>query len=181
MATPPEPSVRDATRDDLVSITRLYAHHVLHGTASFETTPPSLAEMTERWTLVTGKGLPYLVAEAPRGLLGYAYAGPYHTRPAYRWTVEDSIYIAPDALRLGVGRALLEQLITTCTALGYRQLVAVIGDSRNTASIGLHGACGFTRAGLLQAVGFKFGGWLDSVLMQRALGSGDATPPAASP
>lgn len=175
MVTHPKFTVRDATQEDLASITEIYAHHVLYGKASFEITPPSLAEMTNRWTQIRSKGLPYLVAEAEQRLLGYAYAGHYHPRPGYRWTLEDSIYVAPEALRKGAGLALLEQLMAICTAQGYRQMVAVIGDSQNAASIELHRRCGFSQVGLLQSVGFKFGGWLDSVLMQRALGEGDTT------
>lgn len=175
MTTNPTISVREANQGDLPSITEIYAYHVLNGTASFEIIPPGLDEMSRRWDRICERGLPYLVAGSRSGLLGYAYAGPYHARPAYRWTLENSIYVAQEARRQGVGRALLEQLLVRCTTLGYRQMVAVIGDSRNGASIGLHRRCGFVETGVLRAVGFKFGGWLDSVFMQRALGDGDAT------
>jgi L-amino acid N-acyltransferase YncA len=129
---------------------------------------------------VLGRGLPYLVAELEGKIAGYAYAVPYRTRPAYRHTVEDSVYVDPSAARRGVGRALLDALVGACTALGHRQMIAVIGDSANAASIRLHEACGFARAGLLPSVGFKHGRWVDSVLMQRALGPGDAVPPGLS-
>jgi L-amino acid N-acyltransferase YncA len=171
------PLLRPAIAADLPAITAIYAHHVHTGLASFETEAPTLAEMTQRFAAITGGGYPYFVAEFDRAVLGYAYANAYRTRPAYRFTVEDSIYIAPQAIGRGVGRTLLARLVAECEASGYRQMLAVIGDSANTASIALHRACGFTRKCTLDAVGFKFGRWVDSVIMQRALGPGPATLP----
>ncbi|MBI2240208.1 MAG: N-acetyltransferase [Magnetospirillum gryphiswaldense] len=169
--------IRPSTLADVAPAQAIYAHHVRTGTASFELVPPDVDEMARRRAALVDKGLPWLVAEDDDGsVLGYAYAGPYRTRPAYDWTLEDSIYIHPDALGKGVGRALLTRLIDDCQDLGYRQLIAVIGDSANAGSIGLHRACGFTDAGLLKAVGWKFGRWIDSVLMQRPLGPGQSLP-----
>lgn len=168
--------IRASTSADIAAALAVYAHHVRTGTASFELEPPSLAEMARRRLALTDKGLPWLVAERDGQVLGYAYAGPYRTRPAYDWTLEDSIYIAPDSHGQGIGKALLTRLIADCTALGYRQMVAVIGDSANTGSISLHRSCGFHPAGVLQAVGWKFGRWIDSVLMQRPLGDGANEP-----
>lgn len=170
-------TVRDAADADLAAVQAIYAHFVLHGLASFEEVPPSTAEIARRREAVRALGLPYLVAEAEGRVLGFAYAGPYRPRPAYRYTVEDSVYVAPDAGGRGAGRALLATLIRRCEAAGFRQMVAVIGDSGNAASIGLHRALGFETAGVLRSVGFKFGRWVDSVLMQRRLGPGDAGLP----
>jgi L-amino acid N-acyltransferase YncA len=171
-------AIRPARSSDIPAITRIYAHAVEHGTASFELTPPDEAEMARRMSDLTGKGYPYLAAEIGGALAGYAYAGPYRARPAYRLTVEDSVYIAPDAHRRGVGRTLLAALIEASAAGGFRQMIAVIGDSpKQAASIGLHEALGFAHVGILQEVGFKHGRWLDSVLMQRALGEGGKTAP----
>jgi L-amino acid N-acyltransferase YncA len=164
--------VRASTEADIVRCVEIYAHHVLHGTASFEVDPPNAAEMKKRRSAVLDLGLPHLVAERNGRVLGYAYAGNWRPRPAYKFSVEDSIYIDKDAVGQGVGRALLPVLIDQCTALGKRQMVAVIGDSAQTASIRLHASCGFAMVGTLKNIGFKFGRWLDSVLMQRALGSG---------
>jgi L-amino acid N-acyltransferase YncA len=150
---------------------------VLHGLASFEEQPPSVEELERRYRDVTGRGLPYLVAEYGIDIAGYGYCAPYRARSAYRYALEDSIYIRQDMTGRGVGKRLLEELVRQSEALGYRQLVAVIGDSANTASIGVHAACGFLRVGTLRSVGFKFGRWVDSVFMQRPLGPGDATPP----
>jgi L-amino acid N-acyltransferase YncA len=150
---------------------------VLRGTASFELEPPSEAEMARRRDTLVDSGHPYLVAEAEDAVLGYAYAGPYRARPAYRWSVEDSVYIAPDAQRRGIGRALLERLIDEAQARGFRQMIAVIGDSAQVPSIELHRVLGFRLIGTLAAVGFKHGRWLDTVLMQRALGHGDTAAP----
>jgi phosphinothricin acetyltransferase len=172
-----KPAVRASRPADLPAITAIYAHHVLRGLASFELTPPDADEMARRRDEVLARGLPHLVAEANGRLAGYAYAAPYRERPAYRYTLEDSVYIHPDCIGRGIGRALLEVLIEACTVAGYRQLIAVIGDSGNAGSIGLHAACGFVRTGLLPGVGFKFGRWVDSVLMQRDLGAGDRTLP----
>lgn len=171
------PVIRLAEEADMGEICRIYAHAVLHGTSSFELEPPGLAEMTARWRAVSDAGFPYLVARAESGVIGYAYAGPYRPRPAYRHTVEDSIYVDPAAQGRGVGRALLQRLIATCEAAGLRRMVAVIGDSASVGSIGLHRACGFSMAGTVPAVGWKHGRWLDQVLMHRALGAGDGAPP----
>ena len=166
--------VRDA---DIPVITKIYAHAVLHGVASFEVDPPDEAEMTRRMRAVVDAGFPYLVAEKDGRVLGYAYAGLYRTRPAYRNSIENSVYVGPDAHRLGVGRALLVELIDIATRAGFRQMIAVIGDSGNAGSIGLHRALGFIFSGTIHSVGYKHGRWLDSVIMQRALGPGDTEPP----
>jgi phosphinothricin acetyltransferase len=174
------PTIRDATDADIPVITAIYAHAVNHGRASFETEAPDEAEIARRRAAIVAAGLPYLVAELPdAGVVGYAYAGPYRPRPAYRFSLENSVYVAPDRQGAGVGRTLLPALIARCEALGYRQMIAVIGDSANHASIRLHAGCGFTHAGVLQSVGWKHGVWLDTVLMTRALGPGDAAPPPA--
>lgn len=170
--------VRDAVETDLAAIQAIYAHHVLHGLASFETVPPDLQEMARRRRDILDRGLPYRIASIDGRLVGYAYAGPYRTRPAYRFTLEDSVYVAADAVGRGIGRRLLGDLIEICGGLGYRQMVAVIGDSANRPSIGLHERLGFRQIGILPSIGFKFGRWVDSVLMQRALGEGDRTLPA---
>jgi len=199
----PAVRVRDARRGDLANIREIYAHHVLHGLASFEETPPDLAEVTRRFEATLAHGLPYLVAEAPTArpgvagpgaaeaeaagpgaepaLRGYAYAGPYRPRPAYRYSVENSLYVAPGLEGRGIGRALLEELIRRCTALGFRQMIAVIGDSGHLPSIKFHESLGFTQAGHLRSVGFKFERWVDSVILQRPLGPGDASLPDAPP
>ncbi|HVZ48724.1 MAG TPA: GNAT family N-acetyltransferase [Gemmatimonadaceae bacterium] len=169
--------VRDSTDADLPAITAIYAHWVLHGSASFEEVPPTETEMRGRREKVLSAGLPYIVAERGGAIVGYAYATVYRERSAYRFTAEDSIYIDPAHTRGGVGAALLGELIARCEALGCRQMVAVIGDSANAPSIGLHTRFGFQPAGVLRAVGFKFGRWLDSVRMQRTLGAGSSTPP----
>jgi phosphinothricin acetyltransferase len=171
--------VRDAAERDVPRITAIYAHAVLTGLATFEMVPPEAAEMARRRANVLATELPYFVAEDEGGILGYAYAAPYRTRAGYRYTVEDSVYVDQDAVGRGVGRRLLERLIEACTARGCRQMIAVIGDQANAASIGLHEACGFARVGLLPSTGFKFGRWVDSVLMQRGLGEGDRAPPGA--
>ena len=150
---------------------------MLHGLASFEEEPPSVDEIERRYRDVTARGLPYLVAELGEVIAGYGYCAPYRPRSAYRFALEDSVYVRHDMTGRGVGRRLLEELIRRCEDLGYRQLIAVIGDSANTASIGVHAACGFLRAGTLRSVGFKFGRWVDSVFMQRHLGPGDSTRP----
>ena len=171
------PTVRDSGDEDIPAIQAIYAHHVLHGLASFEEAPPDAAEIGRRRADGLARRLPYLVAELEGSVVGYAYAAPYRTRVAYRYTLENSVYVAAGLVGRGVGRALLAVLIPRCEAAGYRQMVAVIGDSANEASIGLHAAFGFARVGLLPSVGFKFGRWVDSVLMQRALGPGDGTLP----
>ena len=171
-------AIRPVKTADIAAITRIYAHAVEHGTASFELTPPDEAEMARRMADLTGKGYPYLVAEVDGVLAGYAYAGPFRSRPAYRLTVENSVYIAHATHRRGIGRALLAALIEASAARGYRQMIAVIGDStRQAASIGLHQALGFRHVGILENVGFKHDRWRDSVLMQRALGPGAAIAP----
>ncbi len=169
--------VRPSTQDDLPAIQAIYAHHVTHGFGSFEEVPPDVREMAARRLAIVERGLPHLVAEADGRVLGYAYAGPYRPRPAYRYTVENSVYVAPEAIRHGVGRALLTTLIEVCEAGPWRQMIAVIGDRGNTASIALHAALGFHEAGHLKAVGFKLGRWVDVVIMQRALGAGDDVDP----
>jgi len=176
-AMPDDVTIRAAAPADIPGITRIYAHAVMHGTATFELEPPDEAEMARRMTAMFEGGFPYLVAEIGGALSGYAYANHYRTRPAYRFTVEDSIYIDPGAQRRGVGRALLAQLIQECERRGFRQMVAVIGDSAQLGSIKVHRALGFRPAGNLENVGFKFGRWLDSVLMQRELGPGSTTTP----
>lgn len=169
--------VRPSRDGDLAAIHAIYAHHVLTGFGSFEEVPPDLAELTRRRGEILARNLPYLVAEHGGRVAGYCYAGPYRPRSAYRHSLEDSIYVAPEAGRRGIGRSLLGALIDRCAALGYRQMVAVIGNSGNTGSIRLHEALGFARAGTLKAIGFKHGMWVNSVLMQRALGEGAATLP----
>jgi phosphinothricin acetyltransferase len=171
------PAVRRCTRDDLAEAREIYALEVREGTASFELEPPSLAEMTGRFAAIETAGLPYVVAELDGRIAGFAYAGPYRARPAYRHTVEDSVYVARFARRQGVGRALLDEVIERATARGLRQMVAIIGDSAHTASIQLHAGAGFRLVGTLEHVGWKFGRWLDTVIMQRPLGPGAATPP----
>jgi L-amino acid N-acyltransferase YncA len=162
--------IRAAVAADIPAITRIYAHAVRFGTASFELEPPDEAEMARRQRALTDGGFPYLVAEADGAVMGYAYAGPYRTRPAYRFSVENSVYVAPEAHGRGIGRALLDRLIAEAAARGFRQMIAVIGDSDQAASIALHRAAGFRHVGTIAAVGFKHGRWLDSVLMQRELG-----------
>lgn len=170
------PKVRAALDADLATIQQIYAHHVSTGIASFEMAPPSLVEMVARWRDIVDKGLPYLVAEIDGVVLGYAYANIYRPRAAYRHAVEDSIYVAAEAARRGVGRALLERLIEDCTAADFRQMVAVIGGSSGP-SIELHARCGFDKAGTLLNIGHKHGRWLDVTFMQRALGTGETTAP----
>ncbi len=172
-----EVRVRPATPDDIAAITRIYADAVKLGTATFEIEPPQEAEMKRRQRELLAKNYPYVVAERSGVIAGYAYAGPYHLRPAYRWSVEDSIYIAPEFHRQGLGRLLLARLIADAEARGFRQMIGVIGDSANIASIALHAAAGFRLVGTLQTVGFKHGRWLDAVLMQRPLGDAAATAP----
>jgi phosphinothricin acetyltransferase len=162
--------VRASTEADVARCAEIYGHHVLHGTASFELDPPDFTEMKRRRAAVLDLGLPHLVAEREGRVLGYAYAGNWRPRPAYKYSVEDSVYIAHDAVGQGVGKALLPVLIDHCTRLGKKQMVAVIGDSAQTPSIRLHASCGFEMVGTLKNIGFKFDRWLDSVLMQRTLG-----------
>lgn len=169
--------LRPAAPGDASAIQAIYAHYVLGGLASFEIEPPDAAEMAARMERVTGAGYPFVVAEADGGVAGYAYASSYRARPAYRYTVEDSVYVAPDFTGRGIGRLLLEDLVRKATAAGYRQMIAVIGDSGNRPSIRLHESCGFARAGVMQNVGWKHERWVDTVLMQRALGPGADAPP----
>lgn len=176
----PRLTIRQAEESDIPTIQAIYAHHVLHGLASFELEPPDQAEMLRRRADVLARGLPYLVAEDQPGsgaILGFAYAAPYRNRPAYHWALEDSVYVLPGEGGRGIGSALLAALIERCTDLGYRQMIAVIGDSANAGSIRLHARHGFRDCGTLKSVGFKHGRWLDSVFMQLALGPGDGTPP----
>lgn len=168
--------VRDAIDGDTVAIHGIYEHHVRRGLASFEEVAPSVEEIDRRRRDVLGRGFPYIVAEESGSILGYAYVTLYRERSAYRYTVENSVYVRHDLVARGVGRALLAELITRCERLPVRQMIAVIGDSGNAASIGLHAALGFEHIGTLPNVGFKFGRWVDSVLMQRAIGSGGQSP-----
>jgi L-amino acid N-acyltransferase YncA len=170
-------AIADATPAHLSAIHRIYAHWVLHGLASFEEVPPVIAEMDRRRLSVQELGLPYLVAHDGGEVLGFAYAGPYRPRSGYRFTVEDSVYVAPGAHGQGIGRQLLGEVVARAEALGRLQMLAIIGDSGNAASIGLHVALGFRQIGTLQSIGFKFGRWVDTVIMQRALGAGDSALP----
>ena len=170
-------SIRPSQDGDIVAITEIYRHHVLHGVASFEEQPPDAVEIAIRRRAILERDLPYLVAERDGQVVGYCYASLYRTRSAYRFSVEDSIYIDQREVGHGIGRALLAELIEDCTAQGYRQMVAVIGGSEQWPSIRLHQALGFAEIGTLRAIGFKFGGWIDTVLMQRPLGGGAATSP----
>jgi len=170
--------IRTALAQDLADVQAIYAHHVLTGLASFEEEPPDLGEMRRRFDAVTGGGLPYVVAELDGAIAGYGYCVLYRTRSGYRYSLEDSVYVREGKQRRGVGRAILAELIDRSERLGYRQLVAVIGDSAHAASIALHANAGFLRVGTLRSVGYKFGRWVDSVLMQRPLGAGDSIPPA---
>ncbi len=177
-SNPPSPlSIRAATPADIPAITRIYAEAVALGTASFELEPPDETEMARRMTALLDGGFPYIAAEIGGALVGYAYAGPYRPRRAYRFSVEDSIYVDATAQRKGIGRALLTRLIEESERRGFRQMIAVIGDSAQTPSIEIHRALGFRMIGNVENVGFKFDRWLDTVLMQRALGPGATTKP----
>jgi L-amino acid N-acyltransferase YncA len=178
------PQVRDARADDADAVCALYAHEVLNGYANYEYTPPDAADMRQRMAAIRAAGLPWLVAELDGRFAGYAYASSFRSRAGYRWTVENTVYVHPDAQRRGVGGALLEALIARCTALGYRQMIAVIGDAENLGSIALHRAFGFVEVGTFRGIGWKAigdgpGRWLDNVQMQRALGPGSDAPPTA--
>src|SRR5262249_43497736 len=166
-----------ARPEDIAAITRIYAHAVRHGTATFEIEPPDEREMARRYRALTDAAYPYLAAEVDGTVAGYAYAGTYRPRYGYRWTVEDSIYIAPELHRRGIGRALLTRLIEECEGHGFRQMIAIIGDATQTPSIVLHETLGFRHIGKFDAVAFKHGAWRDSILMQRALGRGATTTP----
>jgi phosphinothricin acetyltransferase len=170
--------VRSAAQGDLAAIQAIYAHHVLRGLATFEEVPPDVEEMRRRHQDVTGRGLPYLVALERGEILGYGYCAPYRARSAYRYALEDSIYVKEAHLGKGIGTLLLGELLRICEGLGYRQVIAVIGDSANAGSIALHARLGFLRVGTLRASGYKLGRWVDTVLMQRPLGPGDGAPPA---
>jgi len=165
------PELRPVLPHDVTAVRDIYAHHVLHGTGTFELTPPDEAEMAARIDAVTAAGLPFLVATDSGGVLGFAYAGPYRPRPAYRFTVEDSIYLRPEATGSGLGGRLLQAVLGRCEEQGVRQVIAVIGDSANVASVRTHEKCGFVHVGTFRAVGWKFDRWLDTVLMQRGLGA----------
>jgi phosphinothricin acetyltransferase len=169
--------IRPATEGDLPTITAIYAHAVRFGTATFELDPPDKAEMTRRFRVLADGKFPYLVATSNGEVLGYAYAGPFRPRPAYRFTVENSVYLDPKAQGRGIGKKLMRELITQCQKRGFRQMVAVIGDSANAASVGVHRSTGFKMIGTCENVGFKFGRWLDTVMMQRDLGEGARTVP----
>jgi L-amino acid N-acyltransferase YncA len=171
------PLIRPSSDDDLPAITAIYGHHVLHGTGSFETEPPSLADMTARRADVLAKGLPYLVVEQDGKIAGFAYGNWFKPRPAYRYSVEDSIYMAPDLQRRGLGRALLAELLAQFEAVGIRKVMAIVGDSANTGSVGIHLAFGFKQVGVVESCGWKFGAWRDIVIMQKAIGPGDTQPP----
>lgn len=175
------PTIRPSLDSDLPAITRIYGHHVLTGTGTFETTPPSEADMTARRADVLGKGLPWLVVEEGDQILGFAYANWFKPRPAYRFSCEDSIYMAPEAAGKGLGRALLAELMACLERAGVRKVMAVIGDSANKGSIGVHKALGFEPAGVINDCGWKFERWLDIVLMQKTLGVGASTPPNDKP
>lgn len=174
-------NIRPATQADIPSITAIYAHHVLHGTGTFETEPPSETEMAQRWRDVLSKGLPYLLVETQGKVMGYAYANWFKPRPAYRFSAEDSIYMHPDAVGQGLGTQLLSELLTQLERLGVRQVLAVIGDSNNQGSVGLHQKLEFERIGVMACVGWKFGRWLDVVMMQKTLGEGATTAPTETP
>ncbi len=169
--------IRESRDGDVAAIAAIYGHHVLRGVASFEEVPPAVAEMARRRGELLARGFPYFVAERGGRVVGYSYAGQYRPRIGYRFSLEDSIYIDPDEVGRGIGRALLGRVLERSAALGYRQMVAVIGGSETVASIRLHQAMGFQQVGVLSGIGFKFGSWVDSVLMQRALGPGSASLP----
>jgi phosphinothricin acetyltransferase len=170
-------TLRPSSEPDLPAITAIYAHHVMHGTGTFETTPPTQTDMAGRRADVLAKGLPYLVAEEDGQVLGYAYCQWFKPRPAYRYSAEDSIYLHPEAAGRGIGRQLLAELARQAEAAGVRKLIAVIGDSANAASIGVHRTLGFDHVGVVRSCGWKFGRWLDIVMMDKALGAGDRTAP----
>ena len=172
-----QPTIRPSIEADVASVQAIYAYHVLNGVASFEIEPPDVDEMRRRREAVVERGFPYLVAELGGEVVGYAYAGPYRARPGYRFTCENSIYIRHGMEGRGIGKLLLAPLLAGCETMGMRQMIAVIGDSANYASINLHKSLGFAMAGNLRSVGFKLGRWLDSVFMERALGPGDETLP----
>lgn len=173
-------TIRTSRAEDLPAITAIYGHHVLHGTGTFETTPPTESDMADRRADVLGKGLPHLVAEDSGQVMGFAYCQWFKPRPAYRFSAEDSIYLHPDACGKGLGRELLSALAAQAEVAGIRKLIAVIGDSANAGSIGVHRSLGFSHVGVFKSCGWKFGQWLDIVLMEKALGEGDTTTPEAA-
>ena len=177
MSDPIDWILRDAVAADMAAVTAIYAQDVTEGTGTFELDPPDLGEMIRRHANVLALGMPWIVAEAGEKVIGYAYVGPFRLRPAYRYTVEDSIYLDTAWRGKGVGRALLGELIARCETLGVRQMLGVIGDSANQGSVALHRACGFEMVGTMASVGWKFDAWRDVVIMQRALADGDTTPP----
>ena len=172
------PLIRTSSDKDIVAITAIYRHHVLHGTGTFEIDPPTEEDMAGRWADIKSKGLPYLVVEESSQVLGFAYCNWFKPRPAYRFSAEDSIYMAPQAHRKGLGRALLAELSASAERAGVRKLIAVIGDSANAGSIGVHSALGFRHTGTIASCGWKFDQWLDIVLMEKPLGLGDTQPPS---
>jgi L-amino acid N-acyltransferase YncA len=172
--------IRSATADDATALAAIYGHHCLHGFGTFEEVPPSPKEMGERMAAVLSRALPYRVAQIDGVVAGYAYAGPFRPRAAYRYTVEDSVYIHPDHMGRRVGKALLSDVIAACAAMGLRQIMAVIGDSENAGSIGLHAALGFVHTGVGRSVGYKLGRWVDIVHMQLAINGGDTEAPTGS-
>jgi len=171
--------IRPSLPGDVPAITAIYAEHVRYGSASFEEIPPEVDEMARRRDVILARGLPHIVAEDTGEVVGYAYASPYRPRSAYRYTVEDSIYVKSGKTGRGIGRLLMERLLSDCTAWGARQMFSVIGDSANVGSIGLHTAMGFEMIGTMRSVGLKFGRWLDCVLMQKALGDGGNSIPSS--
>ena len=175
------PIIRPSQDADIPAITAIYAHHVLHSTGTFETEAPGIQDMTNRRADVLGKGLPYLVAEGNGQIVGFAYGNWFKPRPAYRYSVEDSVYLAPDQHSKGLGRALLAELMARCEAVGIRKMMAIVGDSANAGSVGVHLALGFEQVGKIEACGWKFGAWRDIVIMQKTLGLGDTQPPADLP
>ncbi len=175
------PLIRPSRDEDIPAITAIYAHHVLHSTGTFETEAPGVADMTARRADVLSKGLPYLVAEQDGRIAGFAYGNWFKPRPAYRYSVEDSIYLAPDVHRKGFGRILLAELLARCETAGIRKVMAIIGDSANAGSVGVHLALGFEEVGKIKSCGWKFGAWRDIVIMQKTLGLGDTQPPLDLP
>ena len=175
------PLIRHSREQDLPAITAIYGHHVLHSTGTFETSSPTLADMTLRRADVLDKGLPWLVVEQGGGIAGFAYGNWFKPRPAYRYSVENSIYLAPGSQGQGLGRALLAELLARCEAIGIRKVMAIVGDSGNVASVGLHLALGFSMVGKVEDCGWKFGAWRDIVILQKALGAGSGSPPDGEP
>ena len=171
------PHIRNTIESDLVEIQKLYTHYVVNTFSTFEINPPDQNELTRRWKTITSTGFPYLTAELENKIVGYTYASKYRSRSAYEYTIEDSVYVSPDFLGQGVGESLLNTLIHKCLPLGWRQMVAVIGDSQNTSSISLHEKCGFYKIGIMPSTGYKLGQWIDTIIMQRELGDGDKTTP----